>query len=91
MPIEKLVPRVKVGELPKGTTLKIDDGSWSISINVPDDDPIITVEYIGEGPGWGLIKLEAPRPDMDLQDLAAAVIAWLENLIKYSKPQPKGQ
>ena len=81
--IEKLIPRIKVGEIPKNTTYEIDDGEWKIKIVNPDGKPIITVEYVGPKPGWGLIKLEAPRPDMDLQDLVTAATAWLKNLIEY--------
>ena len=81
--IEKLVPRIKISEIPKNTTIEIDDGEWKIKIVSPDGSPVITVEYVGLKPRWGLIKLEAPRPDMDLQDLVAAATAWLKNLIDY--------
>jgi len=81
--IEKLIPRIKINEIPKNTTIEIDDNEWKIKIVSPDGNPVITVEYVGLKPRWGLIKLEAPRPDMDLQDLVTAATTWLKNLIEY--------
>jgi len=81
--IGKLAPRIKISEIPKNTTIEIDSNEWIIKITNPDGKPIITVEYVDPKPGWGLIKLEAPRPDMDLQDLVTAATTWLKNLIEY--------
>jgi len=81
--IEKLIPRIKVSEIPKNAAIEVDDGEWKIKIIRPSEDPVITIEYIGEKPRWGLIKLEAPKPDMDLQDLVTAAATWLKNLIEY--------
>ena len=81
--IGKLAPRIKISEIPKNTTIEIDSNEWIIKITNPDGKPIITVEYVGPKPGQGLIKLEAPRPDMDLQDLVTTATTWLKNLIEY--------
>jgi hypothetical protein len=83
--IEKLIPKVKVGEIPRGASIDVDSSEWKIKVINPDGDPIITIEYVGIGPGWGIVKLEAPNPDLDLQDLVLATTSWLISLIKYEK------
>jgi len=87
--IEKLVPKIKIKEIPKGTEIKIKTNDWIISVNRPEDEVTITIEYIGPGPDWGIMKVSYVKTDMDLQDLVASVVAWLMNLINQPQSQPQ--
>jgi hypothetical protein len=76
--IVKLVPPIKLSEVPKGAKMKITYGRWSITIDATKEVPIVFIEYFSDDP-WGLMKKEDIDLDADLRGLVEKWMQWIKD------------
>jgi hypothetical protein len=74
--VVKLVPPVKLSEVPKGAKMKITYGRWSITVDASGEVPKVFIEYFSNDP-WGYVDQE----DVDLDaDLRGLVEKWMRRV-----------
>ena len=89
--ITRLIPKIKISEIPKKTKIKITYGQWSISIDTSKEMPKILIEYYSNNP-WGQVGQEVIDINTDLRNLVEKWVQWLKDPLNYYKQtQPQDQ
>jgi hypothetical protein len=83
--LKDLMPKIKVGDLGVGHSLKIDNGEYVVQVQNKADEVVVTLEFIGNGPGWGVIKVVNPDLEADLPGLIEVLQKAIDAVIKHQK------
>jgi len=83
--LKSLIPRIRVGDLDLGNSLKIDSSDYVVQVQVKADEVVVTLEYVGGGPGWAVVKVVNPNPEADLADLIEVLKKAVDSVIRYQR------
>lgn len=83
--LKDLIPKIKVGDLDLGNSIKIDNGDYVVQVQVKADEVVVTLEYVGGGPGWAVVKVVNPNPEANLADLIEALKKAVDSVIQYQR------
>jgi len=75
--IIKLVPNIKVRNIPDELFMQIEVGGYEIKINFRLERPEIEIIHVEEG-GWASVKIADPDPDATIDE----IVKEAQNLIE---------
>jgi hypothetical protein len=87
--IESLVPKIKFKDMPANSTIRADNGEYVVTVQAKPEGTTVTIEYAGRGPGWAVVKIGDPDPDLMLSDLVLALKAMIRAVVEYGQDQPQ--
>jgi hypothetical protein len=82
-----LVPRTKIREIPPGTKMRLEADKYKVELVKTVDMTVLTIEYVTEKGGWGIIKLIDPDPNLSLNDLVLSAQVFLSGTISPNAPE----
>ena len=77
----KLVPKTKIAEIPVDTEMRIKAGKYVVQLEKTTDMTVLTVEYMADKGGWGVVKIIDPDPDLALNDLVLSTMVFLSGTV----------
>jgi len=83
--LKDLIPRIKIADLDPGNSIKVDSGDYVVQVQVKADETVVTLEYVGSGPGWAVVKVVNPSPEADLADLIEVLKKAIDSVIQHQR------
>jgi hypothetical protein len=87
--IHELVPKIKIADIQPGTALHIADSEFDIKVAAKTDGVVITIESVAQEPGWAVMKIVDPNPDLLLIDVVLSAIIVINSIIRHGLEDPK--